>query len=164
MKQKYVITKQVDKNEILIKEYAELDKDILTLVCEESFKIDKIEKEMARGKYPLMYALRTPNMYPPSVYAERIAESVAQLITQQDSNGNSVDLFFDDMELMSRPGEKPIEMISLKMTTFDDDTTELDDLLEDDIEEEFDEETTLPNLNSPLRIADDEILDIEDDG
>ena len=37
MKQKYTIHKDTDNKRLIIKEYAELDKEILSLLCEESY-------------------------------------------------------------------------------------------------------------------------------
>ena len=161
MKKKYVISKNESKNEILIKEFAELDKDILSMICEETFRLNHVRQEMLKGKHPLMSALRTQNMYPPGVYAEKIATAVVELINME--NSQPVELFFDDMSLISKNQDRPSEVVSLKVRPVRKDSEEIDDLLEDEIEDEFDDDPSMANLDSPLRIADDDVLDIEDE-
>jgi hypothetical protein len=39
MKQKYEILKDEDNKRLIIREYAELDKDVMSLLCEESYGV-----------------------------------------------------------------------------------------------------------------------------
>ena len=71
MKQKYVILKNDEKNELIIQEYAELDKEMLSLLCEESYNGPFIESAISAGKDALIVALRTQNLYPPGLFAAR---------------------------------------------------------------------------------------------
>ena len=50
MKQKYLILKGEDRKSIIIKEFAELDKDMLSLLCEETYDIKGIEEAVSGGK------------------------------------------------------------------------------------------------------------------
>ena len=156
MKQKYQITRDEERQILTIREYAELDKDILSPLCEENYPMAAIKRAMQAKKEVLIAALRTKNMYPPGVYAERIAAGVAALLRSQD---HSIELFFDDIELLSAEEEameNPVEEGSEK---------DLDDLLEDDFEgENLTNEEGLKKLNSSLKIADNDYGDAEGDG
>ncbi|NIV99323.1 hypothetical protein GWN26_09345 [Candidatus Saccharibacteria bacterium] len=74
----------------------------------------------------------------------------------------SLDLFFDDLELLaveSRPKpkdadeEKPVE----------EQGEDVDELLEDDFESDYQEKDKISKLNSSLKIADDDYGDSPDD-
>lgn len=97
MKQKYLILKNEDKNELVIKEFAELDKEMMSLLCEETYEISTLQAAFEQDKEALVKALRTHNMYPPGVYAEQIAEAVIALFAP-DANP-SAELFFEDKDL-----------------------------------------------------------------
>ena len=156
MKQKYQISRD-DENQVLtIREYAELDKDTLSPLCEENYPMETIQRAVKEKKEVLIAALRTKNMYPPGVYAERIATGVAALLRSQDQ---SVELFFDDIELLAAEGENS-EDFSEEETEED-----LDDLLEDGYEEDDldDDKEGLKKLNSSLKIADDDFGDADED-
>jgi len=72
MKQKYHIFINYKKNELLIKEFAELEKiDVYTLLCEEIYDVENIKSAMSEGKKALITAIRSINFYPPALYAEK---------------------------------------------------------------------------------------------
>ena len=50
MKHKYLIEKNEEKNELIIKEFAELDKEILSYLCQETYAQEKIRSAIAKGK------------------------------------------------------------------------------------------------------------------
>ncbi len=127
MKQKYAITKDGKTDQIRIQEFAELDKDSFSLVCEETYDRKKIKAAAAEGKEPLIQVLRTPNLYPASEYADKIAESVKNLFFQSDQD--SVELEFDDIEALRSEKET---------AESGDDSIALDELLEDEIEDKDD--------------------------
>ncbi len=79
MKQKYLILKNDDTNKLTIKEFAELQPDVYSLACEETYDGDVIKSAITRGKKALISTLRTTNLFPPGSYAEKIAESVINL-------------------------------------------------------------------------------------
>ena len=156
MKQKYRITRDEEKRVLTIREYAELDKDILSPLCEENYPMEVIVKAMQEKKEVLIGALRTKNMYPPGVYAERIAAGVASLLKSQDQ---SVELFFDDIELLAAGVEEAEDLQE------EESEKDLDELLEDDFEgDDLEDEEGLKKLNSSLKIADDEYGDAEGEG
>ncbi len=155
MKQKYQITRDDEKQVLTIREYAELDKDILSPICEENYPIESIRKASQEKKEVLIAALRTKNMYPPGVYAERIAEGVAGLLRTEDP---SVELFFDDIELLAAEEEKMEKRLEEEAGQ------DLDELLEDDYkQDDLEDKTGLKQLNSSLKIADGEYGDADEE-
>ncbi len=163
MKQKYVITKDDEKNELILAEHAELDKDIMSLLCEQKYDLDKIEKAVEEGKEALIAALRTINMYPPVVYLEKIAEAVASLCESGEEVSET--LFFDDIDLVKEeePEEEAAEDIN-------DEAATIDDILVDEvpIESDFEGDDAIPAITTPstsIKVADDDTIDltIDDD-
>ncbi len=59
MKQKYLILKNDEKNELIIKEFLEINKEMFSLVCEETYDNNDIELAIAKDKKHLVSALRT---------------------------------------------------------------------------------------------------------
>ena len=86
MKQKYLILKGEDNKNIIIKEFAELDKDMLSLLCEQTYDIKGIKSAVSKGKDAVVSTIRTSNMYPAGVYAEKIADSVIALYKSKDQD------------------------------------------------------------------------------
>ncbi|UCH20810.1 MAG: hypothetical protein JSU83_20135 [Deltaproteobacteria bacterium] len=154
MKQKYLIMKDTDKKVLIIREFAELDKEVLSPLCEETYDDKVIKSAMKNGKEALIAALRTKNMYPPGIYANQIADSVIKIYT---SKQQSIELFFDDVELINKEEEA-----SEVLAELDSETEEID-LLQNDYDENFEDKGALKNINSPLKVADDEFVDIDDE-
>ncbi len=93
MKQKYLISRNDEKNKLTIKEFAELEKqDEYTLLCEETYSCEAVESAISKGKQALISTLRTTNLYPPALYAEKIAEVIMSLFSSESDQ--SVELFF----------------------------------------------------------------------
>lgn len=124
MKQKYTIAKDRKTGGLTIQEHAELSKDMFSLVCEESYDKQKIEKALAEGRTALIATLRTPNLYPIADYIEQIADAVSRLYNEKEAQEDQVELVFDDVELFQQE-EEDIE-------PEDEDSVEIDDLLDDD--------------------------------
>jgi hypothetical protein len=157
MKQKYLILKDNDKKELIIREFAELDKEVLSPLCEEIYDAKVIQAAIKEGKETLIQVLRTKNMYPPDIYANQIAHAVLSIFAAKESE--SLELFFDDIELINRDEEDTATLADLES-----ESEEIDDeLLQDDYEENFDDKGTLKQINSPLQIADDESVDKDND-
>ena len=129
MKQKYLISKEDDKNKLIIKEFAELDKERLSLLCEEEYDNKIIKSAILKGKEALISELRTNNMYPPGVYAEKIAQAVIDIFGSKDSQ--SIELSFNDVDLLIKE-QAPSEDIDETKSVVDDD---VDELIGDDVEE-----------------------------
>ena len=109
MKQRYLISRDAKTSELTIEEYAvtagnmkrheinAIALDDFTLLCIESYEGTIIKKAISQGKEALVAALRTDNLYPISIYANVIADSVIEIY---DKNGSlSKELLFDDLDL-----------------------------------------------------------------
>jgi len=154
MKQKYLILNDKEAKQFKIQEYAELSKETLSLLCEETYDYPAITSAASSGKDALIAALRTNNLYPPGIYADQIAEAVIEL--QSSAERESVELFFDDINLLTRTREsfKVIEQVE-----DDAEDSDLDDMLGDDFDEGYPEKDDLDTSDSALQIEDDEYID-----
>jgi hypothetical protein len=156
MKQKYTIHKDIDNHSLVIKEYAELNKEILSLLCEESYPEDVVAAAIGEGKEKLIAVLRTRNMYPPGVYAGVIADIV---ITLYGSEGDqSTEIFFDDKEFFEG---KAVEMVPDEDSVDADE--DIDTVLEDDIDDVYEDKKIIKDLKSTLKVADEDSVDTDDD-
>ena len=140
MKQKYSIF--VDKNAetMTIKEFAELDKGMFSLIFEETYNAAKIQSAIMEGKEALIAAIRTPNLYPIAEYVEKIADTV---IDQFDSapSEEPVELVFNDIRLMQKETKEETED-DTEDDTEDEDDVEIDSLLDDDDDDDDDSSET----------------------
>ena len=149
MKQKYTILKDVQNHQLIIREYAQLDKEVLSLLCEESYTDEQIESVIKSGKATLISALRTKNLYPPVIYADKIADAVMALYGSADQE--SIDLIFDDVELQAQ--EPPSENSPL---TAEDNSSDAEELLDDDFDATIQDDDGIKKLDSSLKVADDD--------
>jgi len=154
MKQKYLISKEDDQNKLIIKEFAELDKEILSLLCEEEYDNKIIKSAILKGKKALISELRTNNMYPPGVYAEKIAQAVIDIFGSKDSQ--SIELSFNDVDLLIKE-QAPSEDIDETESVVDDD---VDELIGDDLEENIGDKNAVKKIKSSIKIAEDEDGDV----
>ena len=159
MKQKYAIIRDDNQGTIIIREYAELDKEMMSLLCEETYTQETIKAACTGGHQAVIDAIRTNNMYPPTVYAEPIAASVEGLFRE---GGNlSAELFFDDKDLFLKEVEPADEKIESDIN----EDVAVDDILEDGIEDDFDDnDEVLKDLKSSLQVAEDDSNESEDTG
>ncbi|MBW1695199.1 MAG: hypothetical protein JRH18_01895 [Deltaproteobacteria bacterium] len=155
MKQKYVIKKQ-DDSELVIQEFAELDKDSMTLLCEEVYDKKKIESALKKNKESLIEALRTPNLYPAGIFAEKIADSVMALFESEDRN--SLELFFDDYDYIAGGRKKPA-----RIEQTEGETADITNLLEEEFEEGFDEKPAVDKLNSTIKVDEDDLTEFDEE-
>lgn len=157
MKQKYSIHKDTEKKRLVIKEYGELNKEILSLLCEESYPEDVIQGAIKEGKASLIRVLRTRNMYPPGVFANSIADLVITLYNSEGEQSTEIMLddkaFFESNEMDAPPEEEDVES----------DEEDIDSVLEDDIDEVYEEKKIIKDLKSTLKVADDDDADTDDD-
>jgi hypothetical protein len=158
MKQKYAIVRDDKNKQLIIREFAELDKEVLSLLCEETYEQKAIRAAIKSGKEDLIAALRTNNLYPPGIYAEKIADAVKELFSAKGKE--SEDLFFDDLELLTK--ESAAEAIKKQKET---DSEDLEEVVEEDFEAVYEDEEKEPldKLDSSLKIADDEFEDTIDE-
>lgn len=152
MKQKYVVLLDSENGKLSIQEYAELDKEMLSLLCEETYDVATIEAAMVRDRSALIQALRTNNMYPPGIYTERIADAVAEMF--QPGANTSAELFFEERELFDAGEEEDLEEAEAEDDEKKNDM-DVDDLLdEDEIDDDFEEKGLIKNLKKSINISD----------
>ena len=155
MKQKYLIINDKENKQIKIQEYAELNKEMLSLLCEESYAYQTIKSAIVAGPHTLVSALRTNNLYPPGIYAEKIASAVTDLYKSKDQE--SIELFFDDVNLLAKNRE------TAKVTEqLEDDDADLDDTIEDSYEDAFDDKDDLKKIDSSIKVAGDDFSEADD--
>ncbi len=111
MRQKYVISRDDAKDKLKIREYAIIDKNLnkvassmlqkasFSFLCEETYESEIVVSSISKGVNALVATLRTHNIFPIQTYAIKIAESVMTLY--DSSEDGSVELFFDDVDLVS---------------------------------------------------------------
>lgn len=158
-----MIVRDDEKNSLILREFAELDKDILSLLCEQVYPQNEVQAKMAEGDAALVALLRTKNLFPPTSYMEKIVSAVREVYgTDGPSSAEAV---FDDSQLLSATASAmPDEMENLD--SIEEDSSDLDDLLEEEaLEDDFVGEDAISSIssNSSIKIADDEALDIEDE-
>ena len=118
MKQKYLLEKQED-NGLVIKEFGELEEGIFSLLCEEKFEAEDLAKALELGDKELIAFLRTNNMFPPSSYAEKIAEAAKGLFSK-DSSEDHFEIIFDEIELLASAEEEDDEALQASEELLDD--------------------------------------------
>lgn len=154
MKQKYTILKNNEKKALIIREFAELNKETLSLLCEQTYDEKIITSAIAKGKRSLISKLRTQSMFPPAAYAEKIAESVMDLYSSPNSDSNqSVELFFDDKETLIKTQDDFDIKDDLENGL--ETGSKLTGLLEND--------TNIEDIIAPIKIAEDNSVDVEED-
>jgi len=158
MKQKYLILNDRENKQIKIQEFAELNKETLSLLCEEAYDYKTIKSAISIGKDALIAALRTNNMYPPGIYANQIADAVIDIHKSKEQE--SVELFFDDINLLTK-SRKAIKIAG--QDDDDDESADLVEMLEDDYDDAYSEKDEIKKIDSSLKIADDDYVDGDDD-
>lgn len=157
MKQKYSIHKDVEQQRLVIKEYGELNKEILSLLCEEAYPEKVIQGAIKEGKEALIKVLRTRNMYPPGVFANSIADLVIAFYGSEGEQ--STEIMLDDKEFF----EKNDTGVSEEEEDIESDDDDIDSVLEDDIEEVYEDKKIIKDLKSTLKVADDDAAETDDD-
>jgi len=128
MKIKYVILKNTVTNILIIKEYAELDKAIYSLVCEVKYDCQVFQQAFNSGAKTddIISLFRKNFFYPPAIYASSIADALKEAFLSEDDKPISVE--FNDMDLFVKtPAPEEITQKNDK-----DDIVEIDKALEDD--------------------------------
>jgi hypothetical protein len=108
MKQRYVLSKNEEKQTLTISEYTELEKNEFSLICEESHASADIRDAIKQGVAELISTFRTHNMYPRMKYAEEMARQIQSLY--QSSKDETIELMFDDKDAFigSGRGTEPL--------------------------------------------------------
>jgi hypothetical protein len=157
MKQKYQILKNADKNQMVIQEYAELDKDAYSLLCEEIYDMKQVQAAAKTGRQALMDVLRTRNLYPIGAYTEKIADTVVELMSAKEKD--AAEIAFDDMELISQDRRKEW---GLGEEGVEEESSELDDLLEEEIEDDYEKEV-FDSYQPTVQVADEDSLESDEE-
>ena len=145
------------KNKLIIREYAELDKEILSHLCEEIYEKESIESAIAKGKETLISTLRTKALFPISIYAEKIAEAVINMY--EHANDQSVELFFNDLDIFTKDRGAPVVEVEVE-----NDPAEIDELLVGDISDsDLDDDSEIKNITRPIKVDDEDPNNIEDE-
>lgn len=151
MKHKYSVLKDVEKKELIIREYAELDKKTLTFVYESTYPEKQIKSAISKGTDALISVLRTPNFYPAGLYAEKIAEAMQKLYLL--GTNETIDLFFDDIEFIPKDTKPAMPEKDL------DDDGNIDDLTENVFDEKYEDKPTIASI----KIDDNDFEDVSDE-
>lgn len=154
MKQKYAIIRDDDQKTLIVREYAELDKEMMSLLCEETYSQEAITAAIKEGHSTVVDAIRTNNMYPPTAFAEPIAIAIESIFAK---GGNpSAELFFDDKELFIK------EVVTVEAPEEEEKDVDVDDLLEDKVEDDVSDTEIIKDLKGVVKVPADESSDVED--
>jgi len=156
MKQKYVILKDAEKKNLIIREHAELDKEIYSLLCEETYGDSNVMKAISGGKEVLIAALRTNNFYPPLLQADKISDAV--MAVYASGNTQPVEIYIDDIEHLA---QEPIELLT--DDTIESESEQIDEIFEESFEENYEGKGSMDKLKTSIKIAEDEFVDNEED-
>ncbi|MDY6824102.1 MAG: hypothetical protein SWH68_09975 [Thermodesulfobacteriota bacterium] len=122
MKQKYIIEKDDNKTDLVIREFSELEKAEYSLLIEQTYKLADIKKAAAEGTEALMTAIRTSDFFPPHSITEKIAVAVTALLS--DSGQDSIEVAVDDAKILKEEEAGLEEELEPE--------EDIDELLEDD--------------------------------
>lgn len=157
MKQKYAIIRDDDQKTLVVREYAELDKEMMSLLCEEVYSQETMSEAVEEGHQAVIDAIRTNNMYPPTLFAEPIAQAIEGLFSE--GGNTSAELFFDDKELFV----KEIEEEEAAVEEDVDEDVGVDDLLEDDdLDDGIGDEKVITGIKSKVKVTEDDSGDVKD--
>jgi len=156
MKQKYMILKDDENSKLIIRELAELDKEMFSVLCEETYEKSKIKHAIQKGKEELISALRTHNFYPPGLQAGKIAEAVMTIYSS--GKAQSVEVYIDDAEHLAK---EPIEILADEPIESE---TEEVEIFEESFDDNFESgKAPINNLKSSIAIAEDEFVDNDEE-
>jgi len=156
MKHKYVFSKDTTTGEVLIREYAELSKEIFSPVCETVYEVAQFEKALSQGPAALLAKMRTRNFYPPGSFSEKIVLGISDMISS-DGQG-MIEMFLDDADFLanSLDSQEAFEDIE------DDENETRENFIEEDLPDTFDEKLKTSNVNSSDLEVEADALDAED--
>lgn len=96
MQHKYIISKSDNKQKLVIKEFAELEKNIFTLVYESFYDADAVQSALATDNQAVISTLRTDHMFPTTRQMSSILNAVTTMYTGDGQD--SMELLFDDID------------------------------------------------------------------
>jgi hypothetical protein len=154
MKQKYLLEKLEDKS-LVIREYGELEENIYSLLCEETFDYEGLVNVVENEK-ELVDFLRTDNMFPPFSYMVKIMEAVKGIYSEKNDE-NTAEIIFDEAAIAKKEREAEEEELYAEDEL-------LDDILEGG-EEDFDSiDDDLGDIDSSaksIKVDEDSDLDVD---
>lgn len=156
MIQKFVILKNNETNKLIIREFADLEKNKFSLLCEETYDGETIESALKKGKKFLVSILRTVNLFPSGICAEKIADSVIDLYGSE--NKPSTEFIVNDLDMIEIKKVKPKPVNYGKKKS-----EQINELLKNSDNESSVEQDELKNIHSAINISGDDSLDIEKD-
>jgi hypothetical protein len=157
MKQKFVISKSDDNKEFKIEEFAELEKEIMSLMCEETYSSKDIKSAISESKEALVSLLRTKNFFPPSLWIDSIADSVIEL--QGNKQEQFVEILFDDKEDKTSMIEQP----HTEIEALEEEINEVDEAEPDEFDQLIDGNDKIKDGVIPIKIDEFENEDREED-
>ena len=157
MKQKYLILKDDENGKIIIRELAELDKEMFSMLCEEKYEKNKIKQAIQKGKEELISVLRTHNFYPPALQAGRIAEAVMTIYSS--ASAQPIEVYIDDADHLAK---EPIEIVADE--PIESETEEIEEIFEESFDDNYEGgKAPINNIKSSIAIAEDEFVDNEEE-
>lgn len=157
MKQKFVISKSDDKKEFKIEEFAELEKEFMSLMCEEKYGIKDIKAAISEGKEALVSLLRTKNIFPPSLWISAIADNVIELYGNKQEQ--SIEIFFDDKEDKTSVMEQP----PAEIEALEEEIAEVDEAEPDEFDQLIEGNEKIKDGVIPIKVDEFENEDREED-
>lgn len=152
MKQRYIILKDDENEKIIISEFAELYKEVFSLLCEETYEKNSIINAISKGKNQLISTIRTHNFFPPNMQADKIAEAIMILYNSQSIQ--STEVFIDDVDHLAK------ELIELlEEDPIEGEPEELEEIFEESFDENYDGKTPIIGRKPSISIADEEFVD-----
>jgi len=152
MKHKYVFSKDNGTGELSIKEYAELNKDVFTPICETVYDVKQFEAALAQGHAALMAEMRTQNFYPPTSFSEKIVFGISDMIST--GGQEMVEIFCDDADFLTKSldAHEAFEGID------DGEDENLDDFIDEDLPDTFGGDVKTGNSTpSDIDVEDDDL-------
>lgn len=159
MKQKFVILKSDDQKEFKIEEFAELEKEIMSLMCEQTYESKDIKSAISKGKDELISLLRTTNLFPPHSWIKIIADYVIEL--HGNKKEYSVEVLFDDKEDAEKKA-KAAEPSS-ELESIEEEINEVDETEPDEFDQLVEGNDKIQDKVIPIKIDEFENEDREED-
>lgn len=151
MKQKYLISDKDGGKSLVLTEYAEIDKDLFSILCEEVYDAREMQDAAKEGVNNLISAFRTRNLFPPISTSTKIAEGLVEFL--ESGGKETVEVVIDETESLEHY-EEPVDII----TEIETEEEQIDDLLDDTVDV-YDDELGIKKINSSIQLDEDELLD-----
>ncbi len=119
MRLKYIVEKKDKNNELVLMEYMEDDQDRFSLLNEAVYDKKTISSAKKRGVKALIGLLRTQNMYPPIKFAEKIADTVFEVL--KSKKNFSMEIILNDMEFVDKKRRRRRIAVPVEEETIEED-------------------------------------------